>query len=72
MRPITTMYPEDPRSPFYDPSGRPMLPLARLYLDREEVKKGTCGNDNRQPEEAEVAATDNAGGRDDERRELFG
>ncbi|KAL7305034.1 hypothetical protein TKK_0002818 [Trichogramma kaykai] len=42
MKPITTMYPEDPRSPFYDPSGRPMLPVARLYLDRDELIKKSC------------------------------
>ncbi|XP_063986743.1 spondin-1 [Diachasmimorpha longicaudata] len=42
MKPITTLYPEDPRSPFYDPSGRPMIPLARLYLTRESVIKRGC------------------------------
>ncbi|XP_014208177.1 spondin-1-like [Copidosoma floridanum] len=45
MKPITTMYPEDPRSPFYDPSGRPMLPVARLYLDRTEITKRSCDED---------------------------
>ena len=36
------MYPEDPRAPFYDPSGKPMLPLARLYLTRESVIPKSC------------------------------
>lgn len=39
---ITTMYPEDPRAPFYDPSGKPMLPLARLYLTRNAVIPKSC------------------------------
>jgi hypothetical protein len=39
---ITTLYPEDPRAPFYDPSGQPMLPLARLYLSRETVTPRGC------------------------------
>jgi hypothetical protein len=36
------MYPEDPRAPFYDPSGKPMLPLARLYLTRNSVVPKSC------------------------------
>jgi len=36
------MYPEDPRAPFYDPSGKPMLPLARLYLTRNAVIPKSC------------------------------
>ncbi|KAJ9583301.1 hypothetical protein L9F63_022355 [Diploptera punctata] len=39
---ITTMYPEDPRAPFYDPTGKPMKPLARLYLTRESVIPKSC------------------------------
>jgi hypothetical protein len=39
---ITTMYPEDPRAPFYDPSRKPMLPLARLYLNRNVVIPKSC------------------------------
>jgi hypothetical protein len=39
---ITTLYPEDPRAPFYDPSGKPMLPLARLYLSRDSVIPKSC------------------------------
>ncbi|XP_076175754.1 extracellular matrix protein f-spondin isoform X2 [Ptiloglossa arizonensis] len=45
MKPITTLYPEDPRSPFYDPTGRPMLPLARLYLNREKIVPRGCNEE---------------------------
>ncbi len=47
---ITTMYPEDPRAPFYDPSGAPMQPLARLYVTREAVVPKPCGDDDDEPE----------------------
>jgi hypothetical protein len=36
------MYPEDPRAPFYDPTRKPMLPLARLYLTRNAVIPKSC------------------------------
>lgn len=39
---ITPLYPEDPRAPFYDPQGKPMLPLARLYLKLEAVTPKSC------------------------------
>lgn len=39
---ITTMYPEDPRSPFYDPDAHSMTPLAKLYLKREKVIQRNC------------------------------
>lgn len=57
MKPITTFYPEDPRSPFYDPSGRPMLPLAKLYLNREKIIPHGCSEEllQRQVVELEVA-----------------
>ncbi|XP_015171826.1 PREDICTED: spondin-1 [Polistes dominula] len=57
MKPITTSYPEDPRSPFYDPTGRPMLPLARLYLDRDKIIQRGCDEEilQRQVQELEVA-----------------
>ncbi|CAG5081026.1 Similar to SPON1: Spondin-1 (Gallus gallus), partial [Cotesia congregata] len=42
MKPITTLYPEDPRSPFYDATGKPMLPLARLYINREKIIERGC------------------------------
>ncbi|CAH0560031.1 unnamed protein product [Brassicogethes aeneus] len=39
---ITTTYPEDPRAPFYDPTKKEMLPLAKLYLRREKVIPKNC------------------------------
>nr|CAD7439236.1 unnamed protein product [Timema bartmani] len=43
---ITTMYPEDPRAPLYDPTGTPMKPLARLYLKRESIVPKSCDDQN--------------------------
>lgn len=45
MYPITTMYPEDPRQPFYDPTGAPMTPLARLYIRKVRQYARDCGAD---------------------------
>lgn len=39
---ITTMYPEDPRSPFYNPDSKDMVPLAKLYLTRDKVIPRNC------------------------------
>ncbi|XP_073967251.1 extracellular matrix protein f-spondin isoform X1 [Choristoneura fumiferana] len=38
---ITTMYPEDPRAPFYNPGGQ-IAPMARLYLTREQLVPRAC------------------------------
>ena len=45
MQRITTMFPEDPRAPFYDPKATGMTPLARLYLRREKVIPRNCDDD---------------------------
>ncbi|XP_023306152.2 spondin-1 [Lucilia cuprina] len=42
---ITTMYPEDPRSPFYNPKSRDMTPLAKLYIRREKIISRNCDDD---------------------------
>ncbi|XP_014102210.1 spondin-1 [Bactrocera oleae] len=39
---ITTMYPEDPRSPFYNPKSSDMTPLAKLYIRREKIISRSC------------------------------
>ncbi|XP_069355475.1 spondin-1 [Maniola hyperantus] len=39
---ITTMYPEDPRAPFYNPDQHEMNPMARLYLKREKLIPRSC------------------------------
>lgn len=59
MKPITTLYPEDPRSPFYDPSGRPMHPLARLYLNREKIISRGCSEELLQQQVAELEVAEN-------------
>lgn len=59
MKPITTSYPEDPRSPFYDPSGRPMLPLARLYLNREKIIQRGCDEDVLQQQITQLEVAEN-------------
>jgi hypothetical protein len=59
MKPITTSYPEDPRSPFYDPSGRPMHPLARLYIDREKIIPRGCSEDLLQQQVTELEVAEN-------------
>ncbi|XP_043799619.1 spondin-1 isoform X2 [Apis laboriosa] len=59
MKPITTLYPEDPRSPFYDPSGRPMLPLARLYLTREKIIPRGCDEEVLQQQVAQLEIAEN-------------
>ncbi|XP_071559800.1 spondin-1 isoform X1 [Temnothorax nylanderi] len=59
MKPITTLYPEDPRSPFYDPSGRPMHPLARLYLNREKIIPRGCSEELLQQQVTELEVAEN-------------
>ncbi|GLV35646.1 fat-spondin [Carabus blaptoides fortunei] len=39
---ITTLYPEDPRQPFYDTSKKEMPPLARFYFTREKIIPKSC------------------------------
>lgn len=42
IRRIRADYPNDPRSPFYDPSGANMKPLARLYISRQRLYEKNC------------------------------
>lgn len=39
---ITTMYPEDPRQPFYNPKSNEMIPLAKLFIRREKIIPKNC------------------------------
>ncbi|KAK0080598.1 hypothetical protein PV325_013676 [Microctonus aethiopoides] len=59
MKPITSFYPEDPRSPFYDPSGRPMLPLAKLYINREKIIERGCDESALKQQVAEFEVAEN-------------
>lgn len=42
IRRIRSNFPNDPRSPFYDPTGAEMKPLARLYLSRQRLYERDC------------------------------
>lgn len=45
MTKITTMYPEDPRAPFYNPKSDKMIPLAKLYIRRDKLIPKSCDDD---------------------------
>ncbi|XP_012255616.2 spondin-1 isoform X2 [Athalia rosae] len=47
IRRITSTFPHDNRSPFYDESGIDMKPIAKLYLNRQRLYEKTC--DDPQP-----------------------
>jgi hypothetical protein len=49
IRHITSSYPNDPRSPFYDSSGAKMQPLARLYLRRQQLFEKQCDDKDEKP-----------------------
>ncbi|KAJ8984954.1 hypothetical protein NQ317_007823 [Molorchus minor] len=42
IRRLKTNSPNDPRSPFFDPTGTPMKPLARLTLSRQRLYEKSC------------------------------
>eukprot|EP00095_Tigriopus_kingsejongensis_P009624 maker-scaffold94_size379870-snap-gene-0.14 protein:Tk09624 transcript:maker-scaffold94_size379870-snap-gene-0.14-mRNA-1 annotation:"hypothetical protein DAPPUDRAFT_321105" len=42
---ITSRDPDDPHQPFYNASGAPMKPLAKLTVTRQRLYKKSCGND---------------------------
>ncbi|KAK9508658.1 hypothetical protein O3M35_006166 [Rhynocoris fuscipes] len=46
IRRITSTFPADPRSPFYDPLGEEMKPLARLHLIRQRLYEKSCSDEN--------------------------
>lgn len=69
MKPITTLYPEDPRSPFYDSTGRSMLPLARLYLNRVKIIERGCDDAALRQQVAEFEVSENT--EDTSRRKIF-
>lgn len=55
MYPITTMYPEDPRQPFYDPTSSEMTPLARLYIRKVKQYARNCDDNFLQAQVLDVA-----------------
>ncbi|VVC28842.1 Hypothetical protein CINCED_3A000467 [Cinara cedri] len=42
----------DPRSPFYDPTGVPMKPIAKLHLTRQRLYEKSCSEDEVKSESA--------------------
>ncbi|XP_022654943.1 spondin-1-like isoform X3 [Varroa jacobsoni] len=45
IRKITSSYPPDPEAPFYDETGTPMKPVARLTISRQRLYEKVCGAD---------------------------
>ncbi|XP_032683549.1 spondin-1 isoform X2 [Odontomachus brunneus] len=54
IRRITSTYPNDSRSPFYDPAGLDMKPLAKLYLNRQRLYEKTCDDASEALDETEA------------------
>ncbi|XP_029174567.1 spondin-1 isoform X4 [Nylanderia fulva] len=57
IRRITSTYPDDSRSPFYDQSGLDMKPLAKLYLNRQRLYEKTCDDASDSLADAEACKT---------------
>ena len=43
---ITSRFPDDPRQPFWNETGAPMKPLAKLSLTRQRLYRKSCIKDN--------------------------
>ncbi|XP_060530886.1 spondin-1-like [Cylas formicarius] len=52
VNPISSSFPDDPRSPFYDESGEKMQPIAKLHFKLQKVFRKECDPERIQPEEA--------------------
>lgn len=46
IRRITSTTPSQPESPFFDATGTPMKPIARLTVARQRIYEKACGADN--------------------------
>lgn len=56
IRRIKSNYPNDPRSPFYDPTGQSMKPLAKIYISRRRLYEKKCDdNENESDHHVECA-----------------
>nr|CAH7757588.1 unnamed protein product [Callosobruchus chinensis] len=58
IRRLRTNYPNDPRSPFFDPTGTPMKPLARLILSRQRLYEKSCDSSGSDDSENSAANCD--------------
>ncbi|XP_075211469.1 spondin-1-like isoform X2 [Lycorma delicatula] len=54
IRKINSSYPNDNRSPFYDPTGEEMKPLARLYLNRQRTYERSCSESGEATEDEDA------------------
>lgn len=43
---ITSRHPDDPRQPFWNDTGAPMKPLAKLTVSRQRLYKKSCGDED--------------------------
>ncbi|XP_057339307.1 spondin-1 isoform X2 [Microplitis mediator] len=59
IRRITTSWPNDTRSPFYDPLGMDMKPMAKLHLSRQRLYEKACDDSTG------TTATDSGGDNND-------
>ncbi len=39
---VTSSFPAHERSPFYDPSGEPIPPPGKIYLERVQLRDTSC------------------------------
>lgn len=65
---ITTMYPEDPRQPFYNSKASTMTPLAKLYIRKQKSIPHQCNDDFLQSQVLDVSENTEEG---DSRRKHY-
>lgn len=57
---ITSLYPEDPRAPFYDPSGKEIPPLAKLYITLDKLIPRSCNDKTEDELLEEIGVSENS------------
>ena len=55
---ITSRLPDDPRQPFWNETGAPMKPLAKLTVNRQRLYRKSCNDDDTAVPFSEAAETD--------------
>ena len=55
---ITSRFPDDPRQPFWNETGAPMKPLAKLSLTRQRLYRKSCIKDNDIPFQETIVPVD--------------
>jgi hypothetical protein len=48
---ITSSFPNNIKSPFYDPAGKPMPPLAKLIIKKQMIRGAQCPNGVKEEDE---------------------